>query len=465
MSTKTPRQDCPVCDSELTARAAQCPNCKTDLRLFSPASDIALEFYNEGLDLARLGDRHGAIDKMHGALAADPTLVDAYIVLGKLIAQAGATADLEQALLCWQRARAARPTEEQSFKLDHCTNTAEWKLLETARRLELKRRSTFLSVVAGGLGLAVVGGVLGYIIRPLLGTANSSSRSSLRSGSAARKATSTNRGEVASPDPIASVTEVLRRPDISVTRSSDLLVLMGSVQTQREKDIILAAAAYAAHTAPAKVDGRGLTVKPAYTPVAATRVARMLNVVIGGLERSSSDPLYKATVSVVGGSNKDPLRVNGSCTSSQAGAEITRLVKEIYPSANPVDVSGLVVRAKEASVVRQLFPVVPIVPRFAIKRAVVEKANVATAAGAAASPASPTEDQVYINLSTKTYTVQPGDTIYAIAQKYGRDKGQWQQLIRTNRGTIQRPNSIPAGTVLKLPEGWKSPKQALDENE
>ena len=462
MSTKTPRQDCPVCDSELTAGAAQCPKCRTDLRLFSPASAIALEFYNEGLDLARLGDRHGGIDKMQGALAADPTLVDAYIVLGKLIAQAGTTADLEQALLCWQRARAARPTEEQSFKLDHCTDTAEWKLLETAQRLESKRRSTFLSVVAGGLGLAVVGGVLGYLIRPSLGTVNFSSRSSLRSGFAARKTISTNRREVASPDPIAAVNEVLQRPDISVTRSSDLLVLMGNVQTQREKEIILAAATYAAHTAPAKVDGRGLTVKPTYTPVAATRIERMLKVVIGGLERSSSDPLYQATVSVVGGSNKDPLRVNGSCTSSQAGAEITRLVKEIYPSANPVDVSGLVVRAKEASVVRQLLPVVP---RFAIKRAVVEKANMATAARAAATPASPPEDQVYINLSTKTYTVQPGDTIYAIAQKYGRDKGQWQQLIRTNRGAIQRPNSIPAGTVLKLPEGWKSPKQTLDENE
>ena len=55
----------------------------------------------------------------------------------------------------------------------------------------------------------------------------------------------------------------------------------------------------------------------------------MLNVVIGGLSRGSTDPLHNVTLSVSGGKNRDPLKVTGACDSPRAGVEIARLVKEI----------------------------------------------------------------------------------------------------------------------------------------
>ena len=86
--TATPtRHACPVCEFELAPGADKCPNCTTDLRLFTAPSEMALDFYNEGLDLTRSGDRAGALEKMRGALAADPKMVDAYIEAGKLLAQ------------------------------------------------------------------------------------------------------------------------------------------------------------------------------------------------------------------------------------------------------------------------------------------------------------------------------------------------------------------------------------------
>ena len=463
MTATTPWQACPVCDSELVVGAAQCTKCKTDLRLFAPAAEIALDFYNEGLDFARGGDRQGAIEKMQAALAADPSLVDAYIVLGKLVAQAGSTKDLEQAILCWQRSRIQNPTDEQTIKLDHCTETAQTRLREAAQREDTKRRHTFLSIVAGGLGLAVAGGVLGYALRPgyPLGGVISFLGPSAATQLAAQPAPPAGGGT--SVDPITAINEALQRPDITVARSGDRIVLQGRVRTDAEKKIVLAAAAYAAHSIQVSLDGSNLKVKPTYSPVAARQVERMLRVVIGGLGRNSSDPLHAATLSVSGGANKQPLMVIGTCTRRGAGAEIARLVKEVYPSANPVNASGLAVHVNFVPAIRRSLRVMPVVPLMPVKSPAAEETRVAsnTRPVAAASPG----DQVYINLSTKTYTVQPGDTIYAITHKYGRDRGQWQQLWQTNRDAIHNPNAIPAGTVLRLPPGWKPPKQALDENE
>jgi LysM repeat protein len=54
-------------------------------------------------------------------------------------------------------------------------------------------------------------------------------------------------------------------------------------------------------------------------------------------------------------------------------------------------------------------------------------------------------------LAERTYTVAPGDTLSAIAQRlYGR-VGDWPWLYRVNRATISDPNLITAGQVLTVP--------------
>jgi nucleoid-associated protein YgaU len=468
MTAATSRHTCPVCDTELTMGAAKCPNCHTDMRLFAPSFEMARDFYDAGLDLARIGDNQGAIDKMRGALATDPNLLDAYIVLGKLLAQSGQTSGLEQAIACWERARGLRPTGEQSRKLDHCIETADARLRTGKQQAVAKNRRAFGVLIAGALVFAAVCGVAGYFLRPSHVT--SAAVAIHPEAGTDRTGSGTANAVMAGPpsDPVAAITEALHRPDITVTRVGDKFALQGTVQSEAEKDIMLAAANCAAHTPMNSIDGSKVLIKHAVMPVQAKRVEQMLHLFVFGLGHGSGDPLHDASLVVSEGMNKKPLRVTGTCASPKARVEVAKLVKEIYPSANPVDVSGLVVHP--IMVVRQVATKLHRVTaerRRAPKERLLKTPVVAMhravehdGPGRKRAPG----DQVYIDLSKESYTVQPGDSIYGITRKYGRDVAQWRQLWQANRQAIRNPDSIPDGTVLKLPPGWIVPKKAGDDN-
>ena len=63
------------------------------------------------------------------------------------------------------------------------------------------------------------------------------------------------------------------------------------------------------------------------------------------------------------------------------------------------------------------------------------------------SAAAPAEPTAYAAAATGTYTVKPGDTLSAIAQKLGIEGG-WQALYAMNRDRIQNPNLIYVGQKL-----------------
>ena len=50
-----------------------------------------------------------------------------------------------------------------------------------------------------------------------------------------------------------------------------------------------------------------------------------------------------------------------------------------------------------------------------------------------------------------TYTVRPGDSLSAIAQRFLSSAGQWQTLYEFNRDVISDPDEVRAGTILRLP--------------
>ncbi|HLJ57788.1 MAG TPA: LysM domain-containing protein [Chthonomonadaceae bacterium] len=454
--------------------------------MFEPAAEAALDSYNEALDLAEVGDSSAAADKMRMAIAADPSFVDAYVVLGKLVAQTGASADLEEAIRIWQRARFAGPTEEQAHKIDTCTMAAEAHLVRAAARAAAQPRNRMFSLVAGGVAVAAASGFIGYVLKPPPAMNGATPKTPAARATVSAEA----RPRSAPKDPVAAISAALNRPDVKAAKIGDTLYLQGRAQTETEKNLIVSAAAFAAHTSPEAIDASGLKVKGAFSPVAAARVEKMLRLIVGDLSRNPADPLHDVVLSVRGGQNHNPLKVTGTAPSGAAAPEIVRLVKEIYPSANPVDVSGLIVRSNAAAELRPPTPrtadirpaaarvhapavasLIPALPRpretGAVTRAAVQHPVIERPTGHPAPRAANAAggDQVYINLSTKTYTVQPGDTVYAIARKYGRDASQSKELLLTNRDALRRPNAIPAGTVLKLPPGWKPPKQALDENE
>jgi LysM repeat protein len=53
--------------------------------------------------------------------------------------------------------------------------------------------------------------------------------------------------------------------------------------------------------------------------------------------------------------------------------------------------------------------------------------------------------------ATRTYTVQPGDTLFGIAQRYYGHGRYWHGLYKVNQGQISDPNLIYVGQVLSVP--------------
>jgi len=52
---------------------------------------------------------------------------------------------------------------------------------------------------------------------------------------------------------------------------------------------------------------------------------------------------------------------------------------------------------------------------------------------------------------TRTYTVRPGDTLSAIAERFYGNPGRWQWIYQANRSKISDPNSIYVGESLTIP--------------
>ena len=50
-----------------------------------------------------------------------------------------------------------------------------------------------------------------------------------------------------------------------------------------------------------------------------------------------------------------------------------------------------------------------------------------------------------------TYTVQAGDTLYGIAQRYYGDGSYWSGLYQANQSEISNPDLISVGQVLAIP--------------
>ena len=50
-----------------------------------------------------------------------------------------------------------------------------------------------------------------------------------------------------------------------------------------------------------------------------------------------------------------------------------------------------------------------------------------------------------------SYTVQPGDTLSGIAEWFYGDRSRRRDIYAANRSTIRDPQSLEAGTVLKIP--------------
>jgi nucleoid-associated protein YgaU len=65
---------------------------------------------------------------------------------------------------------------------------------------------------------------------------------------------------------------------------------------------------------------------------------------------------------------------------------------------------------------------------------------------------SPSPSQPRASGPEQTYTVEAGDTLAKIAQKYYGDETLWRMLYDANRGLIgDNPDNIKVGTQIKIP--------------
>jgi LysM repeat protein len=55
--------------------------------------------------------------------------------------------------------------------------------------------------------------------------------------------------------------------------------------------------------------------------------------------------------------------------------------------------------------------------------------------------------------AARSYTVQPGDTLYGISERYWGNGKYWPALYQANRSKISDPNLIYAGQVVTIPSG------------
>jgi LysM repeat protein len=95
-------------------------------------------------------------------------------------------------------------------------------------------------------------------------------------------------------------------------------------------------------------------------------------------------------------------------------------------------------------------------PAVAIAGVLVSSAPAHAATVAAAAPTTVSEHAhtgAHHQATTRTYTVQPGDTLSGIAQRFYGDSADWTLIYDDNLSVIQNPDDIYAGEVLKIPDG------------
>ena len=70
---------------------------------------------------------------------------------------------------------------------------------------------------------------------------------------------------------------------------------------------------------------------------------------------------------------------------------------------------------------------------------------------APAAPAESTRSKTAGD-APRTYTVAAGDSLSKIAKKFYGNSNDWKRIFEANRDTVENPDLIHPGQVLKIPE-------------
>ena len=74
------------------------------------------------------------------------------------------------------------------------------------------------------------------------------------------------------------------------------------------------------------------------------------------------------------------------------------------------------------------------------------------AAAPVESPEAPTDDAIDADSSAQTYTVQSGDTLWRISEKFYGNGSSYMKIFEANTGVLEDPDRILPGQELTIPD-------------
>lgn len=148
--TSGTRVTCPLC-GHAPDHTGMCPDCRQDLTPVIYLDEWPALQYNRGLALAAEGEDTAAVAALQRAVDADPSFVDAWMVLGKVHARSGDHAAARRAFAAVER---ERPGHEGARAALDAVDGA------TAAAQARQRSRRTVAAVAAVMLLALVGGIL-----------------------------------------------------------------------------------------------------------------------------------------------------------------------------------------------------------------------------------------------------------------------------------------------------------------
>lgn len=117
-------------------------------------------------------------------------------------------------------------------------------------------------------------------------------------------------------------------------------------------------------------------------------------------------------------------------------------------AATPVPTPVTAVSAEPEPEVRRAIPVNAGAATTEMTDTVPRAEPVVAGAGAAA----PSAGEAATGGAVRTYKVERGDTLAAIARKFYRNAGQWPKIAEANKATLPDPTRLQPGMILVIPE-------------
>ena len=405
---------CPVCRAPFPTTSTTCNECQEDLSALVLVDSLPILRYNEALRLVQAGQVEAAIEQLLGALAIDPTLTDARVVLGKLHAQQGR---YDAAISAWKQVLTDVPNEPRAVagiaRLEALRHTAMEQDATRARRQRLRFGSIVAAAVLGALllggGLAwtgrgappraevavtVVTTVVTVMVTPTPGAVVAVTAPAIAPASAAAAPAPAPTADAPRPPDLAAAVRrvlsddpVLAGLQLDVEQRGSAVALAGRVPSLelrvRAEEMARQVSGVAA------VDGGGVQVTPG-------PIVQRVREALGADARTAALPL---DVEAAG----PDVRLRGAVTGERLRQLILQLARGVE-GVRLIDSSELVV-------VRP----------------------------------------------TRFHQVRAGETLYALADRYYGDGSRWRLILEANREQVAEPGQVVTGMRLVIPDDLDQP--------